>query len=214
MNRINPVGLKGCEITERMRELMGIKTIVENKKTSVVELTKLGPDGKIYGIVRENHEYYIKTSDKKKDLVAEDFSYIGGLKNKKEFVYPSYAKATKQLSLKFNSLYEAYGLSGEINVLQTDNLLKEDVAGFNSEGSGFTNEGNLEGNVDGDDAEETNDEPELDEVQQAVHDMLEGKNPAKKLLKNKLSIAKSLNVMDDIIETFAPENKKKVYSIK
>ena len=125
MNKINPTGLKGYEVTDRMKELMGIKPIVENKHTSVVELTKLGPDGKVYGIVRENHEYYIKTAENKKDLVVEDFNYMGGLKNKKDFAYPSYAKATKHLNLKFNSLYESYGIEGKIDILKNDNLLKE-----------------------------------------------------------------------------------------
>jgi hypothetical protein len=138
-HRITPVGLKGNEINERMKTLMGIKPINENKKTSVVELTKMGPDGKVYGIVRENHEYYIKVANNKKNLVTEDFSYIGGLQNKKQEAYPSYSKAIKQLNLKFNSLNEAYGKLGQINVFEDDNLLNE-------MGYGFTGEGNLEGN--------------------------------------------------------------------
>ena len=145
-NNITPVGLKGNEINERMKQLMGIQPVNENKKTSAVELTKIGPDGNVYAIVRENHEYYIKTTAKKNNLVTEDFSYIGGLQNKKSEAYPSYAKALKQLNLKFHSLNEAYGKSGQINVFKNDNLLKEDIHGF-SEMSGpmFKNEGNLEG---------------------------------------------------------------------
>jgi hypothetical protein len=138
-HRITPVGLKGNEINERMKTLMGISPINENKKTSVVELTKMGPDGKVYGIVRENHEYYIKVANNKKNLVTEDFLYIGGLQNKKQEAYPSYSKAIKQLNLKFNSLNEAYGKLGQINVFEDDNLLNE-------MGYGFTGEGNLEGN--------------------------------------------------------------------
>jgi hypothetical protein len=119
--RITPVGLKGYEINERMKELMGMTPINENKKSSVIELTKKGPDGKIYGIVRENHEYYIKVSTKLAGkLMAEDFSYIGGLQNKKQEVYPTYSKAIKHLNLKFNSLNEAYGKSGQVNVFETD----------------------------------------------------------------------------------------------
>lgn len=138
--RINPVGLKGNQITERMKELMGIQPINENKTTtSVVELTKIGPDGKVYGIVRENHEYYIKIADNKKGLTVEDFKYIGGLMNKKDAVYPSYAKAIKHLNLKFNSLNEAYGKTEHINVFEDDNLL-EDAAGFYNIGPAFTNE--------------------------------------------------------------------------
>ena len=145
--KILPVGLKGNEINERMKQLMGVSTINENHKTSVVELTKMGPDGKIYGVVRENHEYYIKVTNKKKNIIAEDFSYIGGLQNKKDEAYPSYAKAIKHLNLKFISLNEAYGNDKQINVFQNDKLLKEDIASFyQPTGSGFSNEGNLEGN--------------------------------------------------------------------
>lgn len=136
---ITPVGLKGNEINERMKQLMGIASINENRKISTIELTKMGPDGKVYGIVRENHEYYIKVTNKQANLVAEDFSYIGGLQNKKQEAYPNYANALKHLNLKFNSLNEAYGKSGQINVFKNDNL-KENM------GYGFSNEGNLEGN--------------------------------------------------------------------
>jgi hypothetical protein len=104
-NRINPIGLKGNEINERMKTLMGISTLNENKSNIVVELTKLGPDNKVYAIIRENHEYYIKSTDKVS--VSEDFKYIG-LQNKKQEAYSSYAKAIKFLNLKFNSLAEAH----------------------------------------------------------------------------------------------------------
>ena len=124
--KINPVGLKGNEINERMRQLMGIAPINENVSRSVVELTKMGPDGKAYAIVRENHEYFIKVSDKTSKLVTEDFKYIGGLQNKKQEAYPSYAKATKHLNLTFKSLAEAYGTDSNINVFEDDDLLNEE----------------------------------------------------------------------------------------
>ena len=145
---INPIGLKGQEINERMKQLMGIKPINENKSNIVVELTKMGPDGNAYAIVRENHEWYIKKADKTKNLVAEDFKYIGGLQNKKQEAYPSYAKAIKHLNLKFRSLAEAHNYDGEINVFLNDNLISEaGMAGFSEmKGNGFTGEGNLEGN--------------------------------------------------------------------
>lgn len=124
-NIVRPTGLKGNDKLNRMRELMGQAPINEDVKRSVVELTKEGPDGKIYAIVRENHEYYIKVTGKKEGLVTEDFDYIGGLQNKKDKAYPSYAKAIKQLNLKFMSLNEAYGKSGQVNVFANDELLTE-----------------------------------------------------------------------------------------
>jgi len=124
-NVIRPNGLKGNDKINRMRELMGKTNINENTNHSVVELTKEGPDGNIYAVVRENHEYYIKVSANKEGLVTEDFNYIGGLQNKKDKAYPSYAKAIKQLNLKFMSLNEAKGSSGQVNVFSNDGLLTE-----------------------------------------------------------------------------------------
>ena len=125
-NLINPIGLKGNEIHERQLALMGIKPLNENehKSNHAVELTKVGPDGNAYAIVRENHEYYIKKTDKTTGLVLEDFKYIGGLQNKKDEAYSSYAKAIKQLNLKFKSLSESYNKGGDINVFEDDNLLE------------------------------------------------------------------------------------------
>ena len=147
---INPLGLKGNQITERMKELMGIQSINENKSKIVVETTKMGPDGKAYAIIRENHEWYIKKADKTANLVAEDFKYIGGLQNKKSEAYPSYANALKHLNLKFRSLAEAYDFEGEINVFLNDNLLNESMpmaGGFSEmKGNGFSGHGNLENN--------------------------------------------------------------------
>ena len=96
---ISPVGLKGNEINERMKQLMGIQPINESKSNIVVELTKMGPDGNAYAIIRENHEWYIKKADKTSNLIAEDFKYIGGLQNKKAEAYPSYAKAINAVRL-------------------------------------------------------------------------------------------------------------------
>ena len=204
---ILPVGLKGNQINERMKELMGISSINENSSKVVVELTKTGPDGKSYAIIRENHEWYIKKTDKISNILAEDFKYIGGLKNKKDEAYPSYAKAIKHLNLKFKSLAEAYGFEGEINVFENDNLISESgLAGFSSEGgSGFSGEGNLEGNtpmfesedepkrseccdapiVNGDICSECKehtgglDEVEMSEAEKAVDAMLERENSDK-----------------------------------
>ena len=169
-NRISPVGLKGNEINERMRALMGIQPINENKSNIVVELTKMGPDGNAYAIIRENHEWYIKRALKSTNLIAEDFKYIGGLMNKKDEAYPSYAKAIKHLNLKFKSLAEAYNFEGEINVFENDNLLSEDVAGFSEmRGNGFTGAGNMEENT-----ALWEEEVEMSEAEEAVDRMLEG----------------------------------------
>jgi hypothetical protein len=233
---INPMGLKGNQINERMRELMGISSINENTSKSAIELTKIGPDGKSYAIVRENHEYFIKVSNKTSNLLTEDFNYIGGLQNKKSEAYSSYAKAIKHLNLNFKSLAEAYGKGGDINVFENDNLLTENgIAGFSQYGgNGFTNEGNMEENEPM--IEEEVDE--LSEAEKAIDAMLEEENEkeleeeliggqkkldvnkngkidsddlsnlrnGKKVNESRLSIELAIDSMDDIIDAL----KKKV----
>jgi hypothetical protein len=174
---INPMGLKGNQINERMRELMGISPINENTTKSAIELTKIGPDGKSYAIVRENHEYFIKVSNKTSNLVSEDFNYIGGLQNKKSEAYGSYAKAIKHLNINFKSLAEAYGKGGDINVFENDNLISEaGVGGFSQYGgNGFSNEGNMEHNTPlfEEETEEEIEADELSEAEKAIDKMLE-----------------------------------------
>lgn len=130
-NIVKPTGLKGTEKLSRMKQLMGVTPINESINRSVIELTKNGPDGNIYAIVRENQEYYIKSCKNKKNVISEDFKYIGGLQNKKSKSYPSYAKAIKHLNLKFISLNEAHSKSGNINTFENDNILDENAQIFN-----------------------------------------------------------------------------------
>jgi len=146
---ITPVGLKGNQINERMKELMGIAPINETKSSIVVELTKTGPDGGAYAIIRENHKWFVKKASKTTGLVAEDFKYIGGLQNKFSEAYDSYNEAVKQLNFKFRSLAEAYNYEGEINIFKNDYLLGENAIGglANMNGNGFSGEGNISPNM-------------------------------------------------------------------
>lgn len=224
---ISPMGLKGREINERMKELMGMSPINENTSKVVVELTKMGPDGRAYAIVRENHEHYIKITDKTSGIVAEDFKYIGGLQNKKQEAYPSYAKAIKHLNLRFNSLAEAFNNSSEINVFLDDNLLNEDITGFSQyQGNGFTNEGNHEGDeplFEEDDIDYNDEnfsdpmideEVELTEVEMAVENIGKDKKEVEEPInEHKLSISRAIEKMDSIIDNLT-EGKKKVYTLK
>jgi hypothetical protein len=115
---------KGQEAIDRMKGMMNITPIKENVSRSNVELTKVGPDGKAYAIIRENHNYFIKIADGTENLTVESFNYIGGLKHKMDYAYPSYAKAIKQLNLKFISLNESLGSQSPINTFEDDNLIE------------------------------------------------------------------------------------------
>lgn len=96
----------------KMKRLMSSGNINENKIShtkNIVEYHALGADGKTYGIVKEGLKYYIKTAPKKNtEVLAEDYDYIGGFMNKKQYEYNSYAKASKDLELKLMNLNEAY----------------------------------------------------------------------------------------------------------
>jgi hypothetical protein len=126
MKNMNLNSRAGKENIEKMKSLMGRMKINESVKPSKVELTKLGPDNKVYGIVRENHEYYIKTSDKIDGVLLEDFQYIGGLPNKKQYAFESYSQALKKLNLKMISLNEQFE-GDKVNVFENDNLFVEDA---------------------------------------------------------------------------------------
>ncbi len=225
---INPVGLKGNDINERMKQLMDIKPINENTNhsNSVVELTKIGPDGNAYAIIRENHSYYIKSTNKKENLVKEDFKYIGGFMNR--VPYNSYEKAIKHLNLKFNSLAESLDAGHNINVFENDNLLAENGNAFGGgfadlpKGGGFTGEGNLEGNkaLPVKEEEEMEEEVELTEVEKAVEGMTEEKEiedtkEEETITEHKLTILRAMENMDSIIDGITEGTvKKKVYTIR
>ncbi len=129
---VNPKSLKGNDQLDRVRELMGkMQPLNESTSLSELELIKKGPNNVIYGIVRENHKYFIKTTNKTSGrIVAEDFDYIGGLQNKFSEAYNSYAAVTKQLNLKFDMLNESLGINTHNNILESDGVAFGGGAGF------------------------------------------------------------------------------------
>lgn len=97
------------ETLSRMKALMGYGLQTESKKTpfSSIENQRLGADGKYYAIIREGANYFIKVAPNKANLVKEDYNYIGGFRNRKDYQYDSFANAQKQFDLKMMSLKEA-----------------------------------------------------------------------------------------------------------
>jgi len=129
---INPKTLKGQDKLNRMLDLMvKMNTLNESKSYSELELIKKGPNGVVYGIIRENHDYFIKTSNKALgQFLAEDFSYIGGLQNKYDERYKSYAEAIKHLNMKFDMLNESYGIENNTNIFESDGVAFGGGVGF------------------------------------------------------------------------------------
>jgi hypothetical protein len=129
---INPKTLKGQDKLNRVLDLMvKMNTLNESKSYSELELIKKGPNGVVYGIIRENHDYFIKTSNKSLgQFLAEDFSYIGGLQNKYDERYKSYAEAIKHLNMKFDMLNESYGIENNTNIFESDGVAFGGGVGF------------------------------------------------------------------------------------
>ena len=94
---------------DRMKSLMKYGINESKQPYTGVEYIKEGADGKTYGIVREGVKFYIKESAKKGSMLSEDYSYIGGFRNRKDNEYTSFAMAQKNFDLKMQSINEAYG---------------------------------------------------------------------------------------------------------
>lgn len=124
---------------DRMKQLMNYG-LNESKKEaySGIEYSKVGADGKLYGIVREGTKFYIKVSNKKDNALVENYEYIGGFRNRKDHEYTSFASAQKNFDFKLRSLAEAYGngknivveswnpdRNEELTVEATDKMKKE-----------------------------------------------------------------------------------------
>ena len=101
---------------QRMIELMGNKKpINEGKLTNSVELVKHSPNGKSYGIVKENKKYFIKESN---DNV--NFEFIGGIGNKSKHQFSSYEEATKELNFMFETFNKKYDIQEGTDILSSD----------------------------------------------------------------------------------------------
>ena len=118
----NPKTLKGQDQINRISDLMGrMTTLNESTSLSEIDFIKKGPNGIIYGIIRENHNYFIKTTEKTSGtLMSEDFNYSGGIQNKYDERYHSYAEALKHLNMKFDMLNESYGIEDGTNLFESD----------------------------------------------------------------------------------------------
>jgi hypothetical protein len=106
---------KRDEQIARMKGLMTYGTTNTSKKTPITESIE-GPDGNIYAVIREGTKFYIKSTPKGSELVAESFGYIGGFMNKKNNEFSSYNQAAKNLELKVRSLNEAYGVNKTVEL--------------------------------------------------------------------------------------------------
>ena len=128
---INPKKIKGQDKLNRIKDLMGkMNPLTESKSFSELELIKKGPNGIVYGIIRENHNYFIKTTEKTSGtFLAEDFNYVGGIQNKYDERYGSYAEAIKHLNMKFDMLNESFGIKKGNSIFESDGVPTANASG-------------------------------------------------------------------------------------
>lgn len=114
-----------------------LRELAETDKPSLQESRTLGTlidvkqaaDGVAYGIVKEQHQYYIKKAGLKTDPDVADFAYIGGLENIREHQYPSLASADKHRNMLFQTINEAVALRPNPTGSKEKVMLTEDKAG-------------------------------------------------------------------------------------
>ena len=117
----------------RLRQLAnigGTSSLKESRSLGELIDVKRTADGVAYGIVKENHHYYIKKGGLKENPSVADFAYIGGLSNITEHQYPSLATADKNRNFLLATINES--LSHKVNksgskkeVLNEDKAEKE-----------------------------------------------------------------------------------------
>lgn len=93
-----------------------INQLADSKKLTVNETSrnlgtlidyKRATNGIAYGIIKENHNYYIKKAGLKQDPNVSDFAYIGGLSNITNYQYTSLGDADKNRSMLLQSINES-----------------------------------------------------------------------------------------------------------
>ena len=104
---------------ERLKNLADVNrpAIKESKIRNLGSLIdyKRAADGVAYGIVKENHNYFLKKAGTKQDPNVADFAYIGGMENITGFQYKSLAEADKQRNMIFHTINEATSLKPDKN---------------------------------------------------------------------------------------------------
>ena len=97
---------------ERMRDLAQVnKTSIkesQNRTLGTLIDTERAANGVAYGIVKEQHHYYIKKGGLNENLTVADFAYIGGVQNITEFQYDKLSVAEKQRNMLLKTINEGF----------------------------------------------------------------------------------------------------------
>lgn len=108
---------------QRLKELADVKNTNTKKNNTLGTLIdyKRASNGIAYGIVKENHYYFIKKSNKKTTPDVSDFVYINGLANITDYRYNSLSEADKNRNMLINIINEAENISYKKNKKNENN---------------------------------------------------------------------------------------------
>jgi len=117
---------------QRMRDLAGVDKISlkESKNYTLGTLIDFerATNGVAYGIIKEQHKYYIKKGGLNENLSVADFAYIGGLGNVTDFQYKKLGEAKKQRNMLLKTVNE--GVTTKVSKTGSKKkILTEDKAG-------------------------------------------------------------------------------------
>src|ERR1035437_5215237 len=119
---------------QRLKELAEVnKPLLKDNTRNLGTLIdyKRAADGIAYGIIKEQHNYYIKKAGIKQNPNVADFAYIGGLSNIKEFQYSKLSEADKQRNMIFGTINEAIShkpsLTGSKKKRLNENKLEKEI---------------------------------------------------------------------------------------
>jgi hypothetical protein len=124
---------------ERLQKLSGIESNSINESNEIKSVTLVDyvrtNDGTAYGVVKENHNYYVKKSVRTSENLNEaDFVYINGVENKNEYRFSTLSEAEKQRNFHVKSLNEAWEINStsfEKKEIETPKLdVPENVSSF------------------------------------------------------------------------------------
>ena len=106
------------KVSVKESQIRNLGTLIDYKRAA---------DGIAYGIIKEQHHYYIKKAGLKQDPDVSDFAYIGGLGNITEYQFQKLSEADKQRSMLLNVISESSRLRPNPN--GGKKRLNEDKAG-------------------------------------------------------------------------------------
>jgi len=115
--------LKGKNIIERMNQLMNYgkstPTVKEGRNWANIEYTIKAPNGKTYGILRDQTKFYIKES-KVANPTIKDFEFTDGVINGSKKSYTNYSHALSYLNLMIAEMNQKNPKAKAINLLECD----------------------------------------------------------------------------------------------